>query len=342
MSARTSFDSSLASVRFGPVLFLGKKLARYAACACTVVAINFILSHMMPGDPLRNILGERSVYMSEEVRRELRHEYGLDRPIAVQFVSHVKNACSGDLGYSLVRRTGVSELIGSRLPWTLAMMVPATIAGAFMALLAGTIAGSCRGGKLDVSLTILFTGLSCLPMVIAAMISLGVFGAWLQWFPMGSYSSGNLHGIRYVLDIAWHMALPLAVLSLFSATYVFVQVRNSAAHLADEYFVFAARSRGIPRGEIAFRHIIRNALPPFIANVALDMGYMVSGAVVVEIVFSLNGMGLLIHDAVIARDYPVIQGCFIVLTLFVLTANMFADIAYCVADPRVGDSSMTT
>ncbi len=324
--------------RSRPAVFLARKFGRYATTAALILTMNFLIPRMMPGDPLRNVLGQRAVHLSEEVLLDLRHRHGLDRPLGVQYLTYLRNMVRGDLGDSLVNRCGVAELIRRRLPGTLALMGPSTFLGALLALVAGTLAGFQRGGRADLFLTTCFTIMSCFPMAIVAMVALSVFGAELQWSPLGGYASGDSREAMRILDIAWHLALPVLVLSLFSATYVFLVVRNRVADLLQEYFVFFARSRGLSEGRIAMRHILPNALPPFIGSVALDLGSMVAGAIVIEMVFSLNGMGLLIHEAVIARDYPVIQGAFLVLTASVLTANLCAEIAYAWADPRIMDS----
>jgi peptide/nickel transport system permease protein len=168
------------------------------------------------------------------------------------------------------------------------------------------------------------------------MVLLSALAFQLDLFPLGQLTSGGRLGLEYVLDVVWHLFLPILTLTLLGASYKFLVVRNTTSQVFEEQYVIAARAKGLSERSVLLRHVIRNVLPTFISMVALSFGFMVSGALIIEIVFSLNGMGTLIYDAVTARDYPVMQGCFLVLTVFVLAANLAADMLYGVADPRIG------
>lgn len=316
---------------------LGKAM-RYGITLFIILTINFTIPRMMPGDPMINLLGEDITRVDEAMLDEMRAEYGLDRPLHEQYVKYMIGITGFDFGYSIHKNLKVTELIGDRLFWTTVLVLPSVIIGAALALILGTIAGFRNGGKIDGLLTSISMIMYTCPHFLVAMLAVSIFSFHMGWFPLGNMTSGRLHGIAYVLDVAWHLFLPVAVLSLFGAAYKFLVVRNSIRQILGEYFIFVTKAKGLPDRVIELRHVLRNVLPQFISIVALNFGFMVSGALIIEIVFSLNGMGTLIYDAVLSRDYPVMQGSFVVLTVFVLLANFIADILYGVADPRIGDS----
>jgi peptide/nickel transport system permease protein len=324
--------------RAGILKFALKKLFRYALTFFLIATLIFILPRMMPGDPIVNKLGEKALHADPQTLAMLRAYYGLDKPLHVQYVNYLMSILRLDLGYSITKNLRVSELIGYRLFWTTALSVPAIALGGLIGLLLGSIAGYYHGKKIDALLTganlLLFT---C-PSFFLAMLAVSAFGFHLGWFPLGNISSGTTDGFAYLADVAWHLFLPVAVLSAIGAVCDFLTIRSSVKEVMGEYFVFVARAKGLPERAIALRHVARNILPQFISIMALNFGFMVSGALIIEIVFSLNGMGVLIYDAVLARDYPVLQGALLVLTAFVLSANFLADLLYGIADPRIGEA----
>jgi peptide/nickel transport system permease protein len=147
--------------------------------------------------------------------------------------------------------------------------------------------------------------------------------------------SGGLSGPSRLVDILWHMCLPLTVLVIHNGAYNYIIMRNSVAQVRKEEYVLTAFAKGLRDRQVLFRHIFRNALPPLVTVVALDFGFLLAGALLVEVVFSWQGMGTLIYDAVVSRDYPMLQGCFLVLTFCVILANFLADLVYALIDPRV-------
>jgi peptide/nickel transport system permease protein len=315
--------------------FLGK-LFRYAFTFFLILSLNFALPRMMPGDPIINLLGEEALHNDPRMIELLRAEHGLDKPLQIQYSSYLRSLASIDLGYSIHKNLSVAELMANSLIWTLLLVFPSVVIGSILALLFGSLAGFKSNSRTDFLLTALALLFYTCPPFLLAMLLLSIFAFHLGLFPLGNLTSGGIGGLDYVLDVAWHLFLPVASLSLLGASYKFLVVRNSVTQIFDEQFIVAARAKGLTERCILLRHVIRNVLPPFISMVALSFGFMVSGALIVEIVFSLNGMGTLIYDAVVARDYPVMQGSFLVLTMFVLAANFAADMLYAVADPRIG------
>lgn len=321
--------------------YWARKLARYSFTLFIILSINFFIPRAMPGDPMVNLLGEDALHVDERMLDELRAEYGLDRPMYVQYFEYMLGIGHLDFGYSIHKNLKVTDLIKDRLFWTLVLVFPSIIIGGILALVFGSIAGFRHGNNVDKMLTALTIFLYTLPSFLLGMVVVDIFSFHLGWFPLGNLSSGKLNGLPYLLDVGWHLFLPVSILSIHEATCIFLVIRNSITQIMGEYFVFVAKAKGLPDRVIELRHVMRNVLPQFISIIALNFGFMVSGALIVEIVFSLNGMGTLIYDAVMARDYPVMQGCFVVLTIFVVAANFVADLLYGIADPRIADAKNT-
>lgn len=314
------------------------KLLRYGITLFIILSINFFIPRMMPGDPMVNLAGQDASHVDRATLDAMRHQYGLDRPLLVQYGDYMVGLATAHLGYSIHYSLNVSDILSDRLRRTLLLVLPSIVISALIALVAGSLAGFRAGSLPDTVLTSLMMILYTCPSFLAAMLAVSLFSFHLALFPLGNMSSGNLTGLPYWVDVGWHLFLPIAVLSLFGAVYDYIVVRNSIKQVMGEYFVFVARAKGLSDPAIKYGHVMRNAFPPIISIMALNLGFLVSGALVIEIVFSLDGMGSLIYEAVIARDYPVLQGAFLVITLCVLLANFAADLLYGIADPRIGDS----
>lgn len=305
------------------------KAARYVLAAFCVITINFLIPRAMPGDPLTNILGE-DVQLSAEQRRELSREMGFNLPVGRQYVRYLSRLAHLDLGYSYYYNRDVAELLHSRIRWTLLLAAPSVVIGAVLGALAGSLVGfraEAPGGRLA---TIGTLSLYSIPPYFLALMLLYFFSFRLGLFPLkGYYTTGG------AADVVHHLALPVATLTVFTTTRNFMVMRGSVLQERHRHYVMYARSKGLTAGQVLFRHIFRNASLPLITILALDIGFILSGALFVEIIFSMNGMGTLIYDAVKARDYPVLQGAFLAVTFMVMCANAFSDLLYGIIDPRV-------
>jgi peptide/nickel transport system permease protein len=314
-----------------------RKSLRYGLIILIIISLNFMIPRMMPGDPIITIMGEDAGRASPELLQQVRAHYGLDRSTPEQFVVYLQSLANLDLGYSFEKHSPVSSLIADRLPWTLALLLPAIVISAFISLSMGSISGLNRGRNVDRVFTSAFLLVFALPSFFLGMVAISVFSFHLGWFPIGNMASGGKQGLDYAADVAYHLFLPVMVLALASSAAKFLVVRGSVTQISHENFITAARARGLEEGRITYHHVLRNVLPPFLAMLALSIGYMVEGAIIIEIVFSLNGMGTLIYEAVLARDYPLMEGCFLVLAISVLLANLAVDILYVMVDPRTRD-----
>jgi peptide/nickel transport system permease protein len=317
--------------------FFRKKALRYVIIFFIVIAINFSIPRLMPGNPLVNLFGEDATNANPALLAELKSQYGLDQPIWNQYLSYLAALFRFDLGYSIDKHMAVSSLISANMANTLMLLIPALILSASLALITGSWCGLHRGKNADKFLTPLTLIVYCMPVFLLAMVALSVFAFHLGWFPLGHQATEGTEGLIAVLDTAYHLALPIMVLTLVGLVGKHLIVRNAVAQISNEDFILVARSKGYREQTIVRRHILRNVLPQFISMVALNIGFLVEGAVVIEVIFSLNGMGTLLYNAVLTRDYPVIQGCFLILTVTVLISNLIADALYGLVDPRIDD-----
>lgn len=316
-----------------PASTLLARVMRYLITLLIIVTLNFLLPRLMPGDPLMNIVGEEAYY-SAAALDTLRSDLGLDQPLIVQYGRYLGGLFTGDWGYSYLYLRPVLESIGLHLGWTLALLLPATIIAAVIAAVLGALSARRRGSPVDAGLTGGFLLAYSMPHYWLAMLALFLFSFKLGWFPLGNVVSGGLTGGAAGLDVLWHMALPLTVITLFKAAYDFIIVRNSVISIYGEDYILMAQAKGFSGRAVLFRHALRNALAPLVTVTAIQFGMIFSGTLLVEVVFSWPGMGTLVYDAIGARDYPLIQSAFFIVAVCVLLANFIADLAYGRLDPR--------
>ena len=307
---------------------------RYLIALFIIVSLNFLVPRLMPGDPLMNLVGEEAYYGSGGVLDELRQELGLDQPMVVQYGRYMVDIATGDWGYSYLYLRPVSKAIASHLGWTLLLILPAVMLAAFVAAILGGIAAWYRGSRIDAALTGVFLMAYSMPHYWLAMLVLFGFSFHLGWFPLGKVTSGGLSGLPYVLDVGWHMLLPLSVVTLFKAAYDFLIVRSSVVSILGEDYILMAQAKGLSRMAVLFKHALRNAMAPLVTVTAVQFGMVFSGTLLIEVVFSWPGMGTLVYDAIGARDYPLLQASFLIVAVCVLGANFVADMLYPKLDPR--------
>jgi len=317
-----------------PSAAVGSRVARYLAALIVIVTLNFLLPRMMPGDPLMNVVGEEAYYAAGGALDELKTDLGLDQPLLVQYGRYLGGLLTGDWGYSYLYLQPVRDAIALHLRWTLVLVLPAVVLAALLATLLGGIAAWRRSSRTDVGLSALSLIVYSMPHYWLAMLALFIFSFRLGWFPLGRATSGGATNLPYLIDVGWHMLLPLAVITAFKATYDFLIVRGSVVSILGEDYVLMAQAKGLSGMAVLFRHVLRNALAPLVTVTAIQFGMVLSGALLVEVVFSWPGMGTLIYDAIAARDYPLLQSAFLIIAICVLAANFIADVLYPLLDPR--------
>jgi len=308
---------------------MAKKAGRYIIAIAIIFSLNFIIPRAMPGDPLTNLLGE-DITLTDSIVAELRSDMGLDRPWSQQYLDYWWDILHLDLGYSFHLHSPVSEIIFSRMKWTLLLTLPSLILGGVLGTILGALAG-WRSGRMGQRIqTAFFLAIYCTPPYFLCLLALYLLSFKLALFPLkGFYVTGS------AMDIAHHLFLPIAVMTLFSLSRNYMIMRGSVLQEKGSLYVAYARAKGLYDEEILFRHVFKNALLPIITLLAMDFGFILSGALFIEIVFSMNGMGNLIYDALLSRDYPVLQGSFLIITIMVVSANLLADLLYSRLDTRV-------
>jgi peptide/nickel transport system permease protein len=293
----------------------------------------------MPGSPERVILrGMPNV--TQERLEAARERWGLSKPVFPdQFVAYLGATASGDLGFSFVARgQTVGDVLAQRIWPTVILFGLGEVVAIILGLGLGAYSGWRRGGPVDylgngVSLILYST-----PYFLLGMILLLVFGAGLRWFPtFGMLTSGATYPglLERVIDFLAHLALPLATVSLGLVGQYAIVMRSSIIETMSDDYVTTARGMGLRDGRILRHHALPNAMLPTVTLIAINLGYVVAGAITVEIVFNWPGLGTLTVEALTARDYPVLQGVFLLLSVSVVLANLAADLIYGMLDPRV-------
>ncbi len=318
-------------------MFWTAKLGQYALVLLIILAINFFLPRAMPGNPLRFLAGEDVGFLPPETIQEILAKNGLDKPLPQQFLLYLQNLLRGDLGYSYQMKRPVLEVLWERLPWTLLLTGTSLLLSTLIGVLFGTLAAWWRGRRFDALSLTAFILLDSTPSFWLGMILIAVFAVNLKLLPIFGAQTPwvTLTGWAYVADVLKHLALPLATLTLTTISGTFMIMRYSMLQTLGADYITTARSKGLSERRVLYRHAMRNALLPVATVFMLNLGFVVSGATVVETVFSYPGLGRLLFEAVLNRDYPLLQGAFLLITVSVLAANVVADLLYPLLDPRV-------
>jgi peptide/nickel transport system permease protein len=300
--------------------YLARRAAASALILLGVSVVTFCLTFMIPADPVALIAGRNS---TAETREQIRHQLGLDRPLLEQYLRYAGHLAQGDFGRSYARKSDVGELIASRLPATLLLMLGAIIAELMIGLPAGIYAASRRGRAADkTAMTLSFVTVST-PQFVLGLTLLYVFAYLLGWFPLSGYGSLS------------HLILPAVTLGLAGGGWYSRMMRSSMIEVLRQDYIRTARAKGMPERRVILRHGLRNAILPVVAMVGLDVGIFMSGVVVVENVFGWPGIGQLMWQAIQSLDIPIIMGITTVAAAFIVAGNLIADLVAPAIDPRI-------
>jgi len=295
----------------------------------------------MPGDPFTVLSadeGEVHTTYSEEDIQRYRAYYGMDKPLIIQYTSYMGKLLQGDLGYSIQFKQHVTSVILDRIPWTLFLVCTGVVLSTSIGVFFGVISGYKKNTALDKSFYSFFITLSEIPGFMIGLLLLFFFGAYLNLFPL---SGGMTHFQTYtsmweqVLDILHHAVLPIMALTITGIGGFYLIARNTMVSIIDKPYMMMAKAKGLSRIRILFYHGLKNAFLPIVTRIFLSFGQAMGGALLVENVFNYPGIGRLMREAVTLRDYPLIQGVFLFMTLFVLMMNYLSDVVYKKLDPRV-------
>ena len=317
--------------------YLLRRLIQASLTIVAIVVLNFFLFRMMPGSPERILL--RNPHLTQATVDAARARWGLDEPVPVQLVKYLQATAQGDLGYSFqYRGQPVAEVIGIRLWPTVLLIGIAEVIAVVVGLSLGAYSGWRRGGTVDKVGNGVSLILYSMPYFVIGMPLIIIFAAELGWFPTsGMLTPGATYAspIDQLVDFLRHLVLPLATVSLGLIGGYSILMRSSISDTRTEDYVTTARAKGLTERRILRHHAFPNALLPTVTIIAINLGYVVAGALTAEIIFNWPGLGTLTYAALSGRDFPVLQGVFLILSVAVVLANLAADLMYGILDPRV-------
>lgn len=309
-----------------------------------IITISFLMVRFMPGDPLMHLVGEENYH---EMKREnpaqlelIAKRYGLNDSLGQQYINYLKNIISLDFGTAYSNNKPVLENVLYRAGWTLKLSVPTFVLGGLAGLILGTIAGWKPGSTLDKVITSLSLFLNTVPSNCIGILFLVLFAFKLGWFPLNGMTSGGLQGFQKTIDVIWHAALPFSLLFLFRTAGDTLLMKSNVSQVRNEEYTITAFSKGLSDNKVLFRHVLKNAMLPFVTSLCMQLGGLLSGSMIIEVIFGWKGMGELFYNAVNSRDFPTAQLCFVISAVCIVAGNLLGDFLIALIDPRIKEGSV--
>ena len=308
-----------------------RKLIAVIPVLILVSIILFTIISLLPGDAAMGVIGES---VNQEDLSRIRTELGLDKPIYERYADWLGKVLHGDLGRAIKSQQPVTEIVALRLPVTIELTFLAMLISTIIAVPAGIFAALRRNSAWDVANGIVsMIGIAMPPFWMGILLIL-CFSVWLDWLPSSGYESFFKDPVRNLQ----HMAMPAFTIGFAFAATIMRQTRSSMLEVLGEEYVVTARAKGLSETIVIWKHALRNALIPVVTVLSMQVGRMIGGAVVTEIVFALPGIGREMVDSIIARDYPVVMALILITALCVVLTNTLVDILYVIIDPRISHS----
>jgi peptide/nickel transport system permease protein len=308
--------------------FIVRRVASLVPVLLIVSLMVFTIFRMIPGDPVDAFLG---MEQDPQVRSTLRTQFGLDKPLPVQYLYWLNNILHGNLGKSLSVQKNVLQLLSEKIPNTIYLACSSVFVSILIAIPAGIVAATRRKKPEDyAAMTFALLGISIPGFWLGIMFTL-IFSLYLGWFP----SMGFVSPFEDPLRSLWHLALPAFSLGWLQAAILTRLTRSSMLDVLGREYVRTARAQGHPEGRVVFRYALKNALIPVVTVVGLRLAALLGGTIVIEQIFSWPGVGLLLLQAIYARDYPLVQGAVLIIAVGFVLINLLVDIAYQLIDPRI-------
>lgn len=317
--------------------YFTRKLIYLVITLFAIIAFNFFLFRIMPGDPAAVLVPKSG---DEVLKDAIRDRFHLNDPLYMQLYYYIVDIFTGDLGIStgVWKNSNIADAIGPKIFNTVLLVGIGTALAVWLGVIIGKFAAWRRGKMADtVSMGFALVFYS-MPTFLFALILLMIFAGELQWFPLWGATSpdyDNLNPIEQVLDRGYHLVLPVIAFTLEIMAEFALIMRNSLTDVLTEDYITTARAKGVSNKSILNDHAMRNALLPVVTVMAISIGWVLGGTIMVEMVFSYDGLGKLTWDAVVNLDYPLLQALFLLMAIAVLVANLIADIVYFYLDPRV-------
>lgn len=327
--------------------FLLRRLLRAVVTVFFVMTLIFFLVRLMPGDPVQVYINQQMTqygYDYDTAHNMAQSLFSIDasKPIYLQYLDYMKNLLQGNLGMSISSPgTSVASIIMSRIWWTIFSVGTALMISFTFGVLIGMFMAYKRNTWIDSVLSALASITHSVPNYLIALLIITIFGVWLEWIPFvqmrGSVSSGVSPGFTwtFISDALYHAFLPIFVYVLTTIGGWMLTMKSSTVAALEEDFVTAARARGIPEWRVALFYVGRNAILPLFTSLVIQIGFVMGGSLLMEPIFQYKGIGQQLFQAIQKRDYPVLQGIFLVITISVVVANLLADLLYSRVDPRI-------
>jgi peptide/nickel transport system permease protein len=312
-------------------VYLLKRLAMTLIAVVLVMTFLAILVHLIPGDPVRTILGPRA---NPELVAQVRHQMELDRPVPRQVFDFVVNAFQGDLGTDFLSQLSVSTLVLKALPHTLILAVVSLLLAVVVGVPLGVYSATHPNSFSDRLAALVAVSLITIPPYVGGLLLLLLFSVKLQWLP--AIGAGNE---SHPVDYARHLILPAVALAVTWIGYIARLVRASMLEVLGSNYIRTAEALGLRRRLINYRYALRNAIIPTIAVLGVGLGNLIGGAIFVEVIFARTGLGTLTYDSIQSRNYPIVRGAVLVVAVLFVLANLVADLSYRLLDPRIRDEA---
>jgi peptide/nickel transport system permease protein len=302
------------------------------------ISINFFLPRLVPGDPIKLIAGDAAPQLGKVRIAALRAQYGLDKPLSEQYVIYLKQLAHGDLGMSYRYSGGktVVEVLIENFRWTLLLVGVSLVLALFLGSALGIWSATRHGDSIDFGLLSGVYILRAIPPFWLAMLLIPIFAIQFHYLPAGdSYSIPRLEGWANVKDVARHALMPILVLTLAYLPTAYVIMRAAMFGIMESNYIRTARAKGVPNHWVVLKHGLRNALLPVLTSFMVDFGQLLGGVTVIEAVFNYRGIGNMMFEAIKSRDYPLLQGGFLLFTITILALNIITELIYPLLDPRL-------
>lgn len=313
------------------------KITVYFFTILFALTLNFSLPRIAPGDPLDYLFGPQVTSLTDEERTRILHEFGLDGSIYEQYWRYLVGIVHGDLGTSIQFGTEVHAILVEKLPWTLILVGSSLAISTIFGTLLGIISAWKRSSNISFGVLTGMLALDSMPGFWIGMILISIFALYFGWFPSFGATSLSFSDDYFTLnlEIVKRLVLPIATLTLATIGGTYLLARAAMITTLGESYLFMAEAKGASEWRLIFHHALRNVILPIYSRFTISLGTIVSGSVVVETIFSYPGIGLLIYESVLTRDYPLMQGSFLIITISVISVNVIADLTYPLLDPRV-------
>ena len=315
--------------------FILRKVVAAIVTIAVIVCANFFIFRITPGDPVRMMF--RDPRVSADSLALMTQKFGLDKPLSSQFVAYVKNLAKGDMGLSFSQQKPVLEVLAERIPNTLLLVVTALMIAIFLGVVLGAIAGWVSGTRFDTFILTASVTMYSIPTFALGIVLLMVFAYLIPIFPLGGITTpaSGYEGFELIRDVGWHMFLPaFSIVIWYIGEYV-ILTRSSMIEVMGQEYITTAQAKGLRKSKILKNHALRNAMLPVVTITGVNLAFAAAGVIEAETVFAWPGVGRLAYDAVSQRDYPLLQGVFMLFAFAIVLANLAIDLIYGFIDPRI-------